>query len=415
MGWKEKTASFSFEQQPIAGLFFLDGDLIARANPRLKWNKGMKYPMIEFPSGTVCELWESRDPTNGIVHIFGELDLPLKATHDEAFTRASDVAEQLGYLVRKAGEDTIEAVGSDDEQIRIIYDNITHHLSDVVYVRRNDALQTTRRLEQIDENENTMERYAQWDRALEERDAMQANDVSTPELLDAKTRTALPPLYSGEKLGLDALAQVKFFTPDAHWTWYGSEFDGENIFFGLVAGDEIELGYFSLDELADANGPLGLAIERDRFFTPTSLRELQERHIRERSTSPESSEFVDPRAETLLTLKEDILIRFHQLPSEHQASLSVVLIRDVMKGEWGAWLKDAFTRQHLNTALFPVVQRDNLKALDLSAAEIAQIADADLAAIAQRMQEHYTEDVFWDELNYRVEQLLEQKRTQSDT
>jgi len=39
----------------------------------------------------------------------------------------------------------------------------------------------------------------------------------------------LLPLYSGEELGLDALAQVKFFTPDSSWTWYASEFDEEDI------------------------------------------------------------------------------------------------------------------------------------------------------------------------------------------
>jgi hypothetical protein len=37
-------------------------------------------------------------------------------------------------------------------------------------------------------------------------------------LLDQASREKLPPLYSGEEKGLDALAQVKFFTPDAQWT-----------------------------------------------------------------------------------------------------------------------------------------------------------------------------------------------------
>lgn len=50
-------------------------------------------------------------------------------------------------------------------------------------------------------------------------------------LLDDESREKLPPLYSGEEQGLDALAQVKFFTPDSNWTWHASEFDGEDIFF----------------------------------------------------------------------------------------------------------------------------------------------------------------------------------------
>ena len=97
-------------------------------------------------------------------------------------------------------------------------------------------------------------------------------------LLDQASREKLPQLYSGEEKGLDAIAQVKFFTPDSSWTWYASEFDGEDIFFGLVSGFEVELGYFSLKELKEAKGPMGLLIERDLQFEPKSLKGLLERH-----------------------------------------------------------------------------------------------------------------------------------------
>jgi hypothetical protein len=97
-------------------------------------------------------------------------------------------------------------------------------------------------------------------------------------LLDEKTRLKLPALRSGEELGLDANAQVKFFTPDSNWTWYASEFDGEDVFFGLVSGFEVELGYFTLSELKEARGPLGLQIERDLHFEPKTLGELQKLH-----------------------------------------------------------------------------------------------------------------------------------------
>lgn len=101
-------------------------------------------------------------------------------------------------------------------------------------------------------------------------------------LLDAESREKLPPLYSGEEKGLDALVQVKFFTPDSNWTWYASEFNGEDIFFGLVSGFEVELGYFSLVELQSVRGPFGLPIERDLHFESTSLRELLKCHRSER-------------------------------------------------------------------------------------------------------------------------------------
>jgi hypothetical protein len=101
-------------------------------------------------------------------------------------------------------------------------------------------------------------------------------------LLDDESREKLPPLYSGEEKGLDALAQVKFFTPDSNWSWFASEFDGDELFFGLVVGFEIELGYFSLAELKEARGPWGLPIERDLHYEPKSLRELRDDHKRER-------------------------------------------------------------------------------------------------------------------------------------
>ena len=58
------------------------------------------------------------------------------------------------------------------------------------------------------------------------------------------------------------------------WTWYATEFDGKDTFFGLVQGIEEELGYFSLTELQRNHGRWGLSIERDRGFRPTTLQAL---------------------------------------------------------------------------------------------------------------------------------------------
>jgi hypothetical protein len=97
-------------------------------------------------------------------------------------------------------------------------------------------------------------------------------------LMDEDIRQELPVLYSQEELGMKALARVKYFTPDSSWTWYASEFDGDDTFFGLVSGLEVELGYFSLKELKQACGPMGLPIERDLHFEPKTLQELMEMH-----------------------------------------------------------------------------------------------------------------------------------------
>jgi hypothetical protein len=92
-------------------------------------------------------------------------------------------------------------------------------------------------------------------------------------LLTEELRRRLPALYSTEA-DRDPVAQAKFFTPWSNWTWYVTEFDGEDTFFGLVDGLERELGYFSLSELESILGPAGLGIERDLHFKPTPLGRL---------------------------------------------------------------------------------------------------------------------------------------------
>lgn len=97
--------------------------------------------------------------------------------------------------------------------------------------------------------------------------------MATMKLLTQENRKHLPPLHGTENES-DPIARVKFFTPWSNWTWYATEFDGEDTFFGLVDGFEKELGYFSLGELTSVHGPAGLTIERDRHFTPTPLSRL---------------------------------------------------------------------------------------------------------------------------------------------
>jgi len=90
-------------------------------------------------------------------------------------------------------------------------------------------------------------------------------------LLTKELRKRLPPLYSCENVK-EPIAIAKFFHPMSQWTWYATEFDGEDLFFGLAIGHERELGYFSLKEL-ESIGKDGktLPIERDLHFKPTPL------------------------------------------------------------------------------------------------------------------------------------------------
>ncbi len=99
------------------------------------------------------------------------------------------------------------------------------------------------------------------------------------QLLTQKLRDKLPSLGAMEKVD-DPTAVVKFFTPDSSWTWFATEFDGEDTFFGTVSGAEFELGYFSLSELQELRGPFGLAVERDLYFKPTLLSQICKEYAR---------------------------------------------------------------------------------------------------------------------------------------
>lgn len=108
-------------------------------------------------------------------------------------------------------------------------------------------------------------------------------------LLTKKIIKDLPALYSQEKTP-DPMVVLKFFCPWSGWTWYATEgskvcgecgsYDcedpghgtlGDFMFFGLVEGQDVELGYFSLGELTGIRGPGGLHIERDLYWEPALL------------------------------------------------------------------------------------------------------------------------------------------------
>ena len=71
-------------------------------------------------------------------------------------------------------------------------------------------------------------------------------------------------------------AVLKLFNPTGAGTWYLSELNPEtNVAFGLCHITDKELGYVDLNELANFRGQMGLGIERDKFFTPKTLKECE--------------------------------------------------------------------------------------------------------------------------------------------
>lgn len=97
-------------------------------------------------------------------------------------------------------------------------------------------------------------------------------------LLTKELRKKFPKLYASEKKKPEDIKIIaKFFNPVGSWTWYATEFDGEDSFFGFVVGDFPELGYFSLQELESVRLPLGLRIERDLYYGEHTLAEVMEK------------------------------------------------------------------------------------------------------------------------------------------
>ncbi len=95
-------------------------------------------------------------------------------------------------------------------------------------------------------------------------------------LIPKEILAALPDLYDTEDTK-DPFCEVKLFTPDANWTWYIIELskDDNSTCYGYVQGWESELGYFSLEEIADVRGALNLPVERDIHFEPNKLSKIR--------------------------------------------------------------------------------------------------------------------------------------------
>lgn len=94
-----------------------------------------------------------------------------------------------------------------------------------------------------------------------------------------KQLAKIPGLYSQDGVE-DKKIYMKFFL--GGWTWYVAEFDGKDLFFGLVVSPlepRGEWGYFSLRELATVKqGPF--RVDRDLYditvYKPKKVSDIKE-------------------------------------------------------------------------------------------------------------------------------------------
>ena len=77
-----------------------------------------------------------------------------------------------------------------------------------------------------------------------------------------------PDNYDENGKAKKSLFHVRIFNPAGSWVWYITDWDGEDLCFGLVRGFEEEWGSFSLSELSMIPGPFGIGLEVDVCFQP---------------------------------------------------------------------------------------------------------------------------------------------------
>jgi hypothetical protein len=79
---------------------------------------------------------------------------------------------------------------------------------------------------------------------------------------------------TGRKSAKDIRIVLKLFNPIGAGTWYIYEKEDEDIYWAFVNLGDIdcaECGTVSMNELMTLRLPLGLHIERDKFFEPLSM------------------------------------------------------------------------------------------------------------------------------------------------
>lgn len=83
------------------------------------------------------------------------------------------------------------------------------------------------------------------------------------------------PLYSQDSKGKEAVAICKFFLQGFTWYVLEAQKNGNDYeFFGIVDGLEKKYGYFTLSQLQSLRGRWGLTVERDMYFKPTKVSEI---------------------------------------------------------------------------------------------------------------------------------------------
>lgn len=135
-----------------------------------------------------------------------------------------------------------------------------------------------------------------------------------------------------------------------------------------------------------------------------------------RTHSPENSGGTDEAA-ALLAHKEKILTLWQALAAEHQATLGLVLVEQIMQGDEAAWFQEALAMRWPAAAAdlpktfgFASISRADLEALGFTSAEAALFDAEALWMLAEAVSTHYQEDLFWQEVQHQASALIPKLR-----
>lgn len=126
--------------------------------------------------------------------------------------------------------------------------------------------------------------------------------------------------------------------------------------------------------------------------------------------------------EELLQTKDRVLEQWRMLPSEHQATMLLVLLKEIDSADMNDWTRSAiatlytFAEQTQPIMSIPLVTREKIAQLNMPEQELATLTDEDLNAIAGRIKAAFSHEEFWDELFHQAlklhtEQALIAKRS----
>lgn len=246
------------EKQVGSGGFNKDGSIKARVLWKIALDKGVSSKEVRVQARKVLdERGLNRIPERFSPEYVIEPDQleELQRIHMQRSLQAQIVDEGMKAQIADSVEEWIrEPNRSDIVGVDYPGDNIPH----------------TPSLEQLRElaTENIP------DKLRTQRDGKQPKEHWLPTPLENELREEFN-RPEDQKTGV---ALVKYFTPDGSATWYLSEYMPEDdVFYGYcdLGNGFPELGYVSRKELRETRGKMGLHIERDYYYKPRTLNEIQ--------------------------------------------------------------------------------------------------------------------------------------------